>query len=167
MKPAEEAPTVLAALGPKMLELSATRTAAAVFLTNGDMLRGTVTALDATTLTLETWYAGTMKIKRAMVRLIEPAVNVAGVLIDVLMLTLTFVGGRWIGMRWQVGVVAPEIQRLIIDGLMRSSCPSATCSMPRSASLTAGAITSAHFIVPKRSSALATPATWPGTAIEW
>lgn len=45
---------------------------AVVSLTNGDTLRGTVKSLDETQLTLETWYAGTMKIKRAMIRRITP-----------------------------------------------------------------------------------------------
>jgi len=45
---------------------------AAVSLTNGDTLRGAVKSLDEATLTLDTWYAGTMQIKRVMIRRITP-----------------------------------------------------------------------------------------------
>ena len=39
-----------------------------VMLTNGDRLRGTLLTLDAESLTLQTWYAGPLKLKRAMLR---------------------------------------------------------------------------------------------------
>ncbi len=45
---------------------------AQAFLTNGDMLKGSIKALTADTLTLSTWYAGDINIKRVMVSRIRP-----------------------------------------------------------------------------------------------
>lgn len=51
--------------------------AARVVLTNGDELRGTVVALDGETLTLETGYAGTLALRRVMVRSVQPNLGAA------------------------------------------------------------------------------------------
>ncbi len=48
-----------------------------VMLTNDDVVRGTIVSLDSESLVLDTWYAGSMTIRRAMVRSLQPSVAVA------------------------------------------------------------------------------------------
>lgn len=56
--------------------------AAVVSLTNGDALRGVIKSLDETTLTLETAYAGTLKIKRSAIRRITPLRGGEAIVLD-------------------------------------------------------------------------------------
>ncbi len=43
-----------------------------VALTNGDELRGTIVSLDGESLVLDTWYAGAVTIRRAMIKSLQP-----------------------------------------------------------------------------------------------
>lgn len=52
---------------------------AVVELTNGDLLTGNIVSMDAATLALETWYAGTLSIKRMMVSRFDPSLSTSPV----------------------------------------------------------------------------------------
>jgi len=52
---------------------------AVVELTNDDLLTGDIVSIDNTTLALETWYAGTINIKRVMVRRFDPCLSTSPV----------------------------------------------------------------------------------------
>ncbi len=52
---------------------------AVVELTNDDLFTGNIVSLDDTTLALETWYAGTISIKRVMVRRFDPSLSTSPV----------------------------------------------------------------------------------------
>ncbi|MCG3149368.1 MAG: hypothetical protein PCFJNLEI_02828 [Verrucomicrobiae bacterium] len=55
---------------------------ATVVLTNGDTLRGDIVSLDAKTLTLATWFAGTLPIQRVMIRRITPVLGGEALVLD-------------------------------------------------------------------------------------